>query len=69
VVDDLSTLSAFIALVNANQKHIAAFMLILATTYKEEKTRYLKRRLSIRKLFKRRKLRRKDIKTLIEALV
>jgi hypothetical protein len=42
-VDDLSTLPAFIAFININQKHIATFMLILVATYKEEKARYLKK--------------------------
>jgi hypothetical protein len=43
-VDDLSTLLAFIVLVNANQKYIVAFVLILVATYKEEKARYLKKK-------------------------
>jgi uncharacterized protein (UPF0335 family) len=43
VINDLSTLPAFITLVNANQKHVATFVLTLVTTYKEEKARRLEK--------------------------
>jgi hypothetical protein len=42
-VDDLSTLPAFIALININQKHVATFVLILAAIYEEEKARRLEK--------------------------
>jgi hypothetical protein len=41
-VDDLLTLPAFIALININQKHAAAFILTLVAAYKVKKACRLK---------------------------
>jgi hypothetical protein len=44
VVNNPLTLSAFMALINVNQKYVAAFMLTLVAAYKEEKARRLKKK-------------------------
>jgi hypothetical protein len=42
-MDDLSTLPAFMTLVNVNQKYVVTFVLILVAAYEEEKARRLEK--------------------------
>jgi Zinc knuckle len=50
VVDDPSALPAFMALVNANQTHAAAFIITLAAAYEEEKARRLEKEAEYREV-------------------
>jgi hypothetical protein len=44
VVDDPLALLVFMTLINANQTHVVAFIIMLIVTYEEEKAHHLKKK-------------------------